>query len=58
MTLPAFRNGVARASFADLCGQPLGPADYLAIAGAVEVLILDDIPLLCPPLATTRQSGS
>ena len=24
--LPAFRNGVARASFAALCGAPLGPA--------------------------------
>ena len=46
MTLPAFRNGVARASFAALCGAALGPADYLAIAEAVEVLILDDIPRL------------
>jgi len=44
--LPAFRNGVARARFHDLCGQPLGPADYLAIAGAVRVLILEDIPRL------------
>ncbi len=46
VTLPAWRNGVARASFADLCARPLGPADYLAIADAVEVLILDDIPTL------------
>ena len=46
VTLPAFRNGVARASFADLCAKPLGPADYLAIAEAVEVLILDDVPAL------------
>jgi cell division protein ZapE len=44
--LPALRGGVARASFADLCGAPLGPADYLAIADAVDVLILDDIPRL------------
>lgn len=44
--LPAFRNGVARASFWDLCAQPLGPADYLALAGAVRVLVLDDIPEL------------
>lgn len=44
--LPAFRNGVARASFYDLCRNALGPADYLAIAGAVRVLILDDIPRL------------
>jgi cell division protein ZapE len=39
-------NGVARASFWDICGRPLGPADYLAIAGAVRVLMLDDIPRL------------
>ena len=44
--LPAFANGVARARFYDLCGQPLGPADYLAIADAVRVLILEDIPRL------------
>ncbi|MGY6632859.1 MAG: cell division protein ZapE [Alkalilacustris sp.] len=46
LTLPAFADGVARASFWELCGQPLGPADYLALAGAVRVLILDDIPRL------------
>jgi cell division protein ZapE len=44
--LPAFRNGVARAGFFDLCGHPLGPADYLAIAEAVRVLVLTDIPVL------------
>jgi len=37
---------VARAGFADLCAKPLGPADYLAIADAVDVLILDDVPAL------------
>ncbi len=46
VTLPAFSGGVARAKFYDLCGQPLGPADYLAIADAVRVLILEDIPRL------------
>ncbi|NNK78258.1 MAG: cell division protein ZapE [Litoreibacter sp.] len=44
--IPQFRNGAARASFFDLCGKPLGPADYLALAEAIRVLILDDIPLL------------
>ncbi|MCG6884457.1 MAG: cell division protein ZapE [Silicimonas sp.] len=44
--IPAFANGVARARFYDLCGQPLGPADYLALADAVRVLILEDIPRL------------
>lgn len=46
LELPQFRNGVARASFFDLCGKPLGPADYLALTEAAKVLILDDIPQL------------
>ncbi len=46
VTIPAFANGVARAQFYELCGQPLGPADYLALADAVRVLILEDIPRL------------
>ena len=46
VVLPAYRNGVARARFYDLCGKPLGPADYLAIAEAVRVLVLEDIPRL------------
>jgi cell division protein ZapE len=44
--IPAFHNGVVRASFYDLCGRPLGPADYLALAQAARVLIMDDIPQL------------
>ncbi|AUR06293.1 cell division protein ZapE [Phaeobacter inhibens] len=46
VTLPAFRNGVARAGFYDLCGKMLGPGDYLAIAEVVKVLVLEDIPRL------------
>lgn len=44
--LPRFANGIGRASFWELCAKPLGPADYLAIAHAVRVLILEDIPQL------------
>jgi cell division protein ZapE len=44
--VPAFANGVGRASFWEICGRPLGPADYLAIAAALRVLILEDIPQL------------
>lgn len=44
--LPEFRNGVARARFFDLCGHALGPGDYLAIAEAIKVLVLTNIPLL------------
>jgi cell division protein ZapE len=46
VTIPAFVNGVARASFWELCARPLGAADYLALAQAVRVLILEDIPRL------------
>jgi len=46
VVIPQHLNGVARASFDQLCGQPLGPGDYLAVAQAVRVLILDDIPAL------------
>lgn len=48
LRLSSFRNGVARESFANLCSAALGPGDYLAIADALRVLILDDIPLLGP----------
>ncbi|MBE3639460.1 cell division protein ZapE [Mangrovicoccus algicola] len=46
VVIPRFRNGVGRASFWDLCGAMLGPGDYLAIAEAVRVLILEDVPRL------------
>lgn len=46
VVLPEFHNGIARAPFWDLCGTPLGAADYLAIAKAVRVLVLEDIPCL------------
>ncbi len=44
--LPAFANGVARSGFWELCGRPLGPADYLALAREVRVLMIDGIPRL------------
>jgi len=44
--LPRFSNGVGRASFWDLCSKNLGPADFLALAGAIRVLILEDVPYL------------
>ncbi len=46
VVIPAYRNGVGRARFFDLCGKMLGPADYLAVADALRVLVLDDIPAL------------
>ncbi|KEJ97207.1 cell division protein ZapE [Pseudosulfitobacter pseudonitzschiae] len=44
--LPAYRSGIARAPFYDLCGKPLGPGDYLVIADTVRVLMIDNIPRL------------
>ena len=44
--LPEFSNGVLRSHFWNLCGQPLGPSDFLAVANAIRVLILEDVPQL------------
>ncbi len=46
--LERYHNGTARVGFAELCGRPLGAADYLALAGTLRVLILEDIPGLSP----------
>jgi cell division protein ZapE len=42
--VPAAAHEVARFTFSDLCEQPLGPSDYLAIAAQFSTLILKDIP--------------
>jgi len=36
--------GVARFSFTELCAQPLGPGDFLALARRYRALVVDDIP--------------
>ncbi|MCQ0971341.1 cell division protein ZapE [Paracoccus sp. TK19116] len=46
LSLAAKSGRIGRASFQDLCGQPLGPADYLALAEALDVLMIDRIPRL------------
>ncbi len=48
LVLAEASGGVARAGFAELCARPLGPADYLALAAALDVLILGEIPVLGP----------
>lgn len=48
VVIPRFWAGQARASFAQLCGTPLGPADYLALVDAANVLVLEDIPTMSP----------
>jgi cell division protein ZapE len=44
--VPRTAMGVARFSFAELCGQPLGAADYLRIAHEFHTLIVDHIPVM------------
>ncbi|MGH7069126.1 MAG: cell division protein ZapE [Acetobacteraceae bacterium] len=39
-------DGVARFAFSELCEQPLGPGDYLALATHFSTLVVDDIPQL------------
>ena len=46
LLIPRYHNGVGRFSFYDICGTPLGPADYLALAEALRVVVIDDIPQL------------
>ncbi len=46
VVVPRAHNGVGRGRFWEFCGQPLGPADYLAIASALRVLMIEDIPYL------------
>ena len=41
-------SGVARCTFAELCGRPLGAADYLAVATHFHCVVVDDIPALEP----------
>jgi cell division protein ZapE len=46
IVLPHHHNGIARASFADLCEKPLGPSDYLLIASSFRLLMITDVPIL------------
>lgn len=44
--VPQEAGGVARFSFNDLCRQPLGASDYMAIARAFHTLVIDGIPVM------------
>ena len=44
--VPQAAMGVARFRFADLCGKPLGAADYLRIAHEFHTLIVDHVPVM------------
>ena len=40
--------GLARATFDELCGRPLGPQDYLAVAERFHTLFVEAVPVLGP----------
>jgi cell division protein ZapE len=40
--------GALRADFDTLCGQPHGPAEFLALAKALDLLVLEHVPILSP----------
>jgi cell division protein ZapE len=44
--VPEAAMGVARFTFHQLCGQPLGPSDYLRIAHEFHTILLDRIPVM------------
>ncbi len=48
LNVPLTANGAARFDFAALCGVPLGPGDYLALATHYPVVLIDGIPRLSP----------
>ncbi len=46
LVIPQAAKQTARFSFDALCGQPLGPPDYLAIAAVFDTVVLERIPEL------------
>ncbi len=46
LVVPRAARGVAWFSFAELCGRPLGAADYLAVAGRFAAIVVEGIPRL------------
>jgi cell division protein ZapE len=48
LNIPLAADGVAMIAFKNLCGEALGPGDYLAVAGRYHTLLLHDIPKMGP----------
>jgi cell division protein ZapE len=48
LRVPQAARGAARFTFADLCEEPLGPPDYLAVAKSFGTVFIERIPLLTP----------
>ena len=50
LTIPRVARGAARFEFDDLCGQPLGANDYIAIARHFGAVYIDHIPIMGPEM--------
>jgi cell division protein ZapE len=48
LAVPLSTRDAARFDFHDLCGQPLGPGDYLALATHYHTILIDGVPRLSP----------
>jgi cell division protein ZapE len=48
VSVPLAANGVAWFDFSALCGVPLGPGDYLALATHYSTVLIDGVPRLSP----------
>jgi len=56
LRLPLASMGVLRASFADLCQQPLGAGDFLCIARTFHTVMIEAVPVLAAaPRDVTRR---
>ena len=44
--VPRSAGFVARFTFEELCGAPLGPADYLALGQACHTVFVEDVPIM------------
>ncbi len=44
--IPQARGGLARFDFAEICGRPLGAADYHALAENFDKIIVDNVPAM------------
>ena len=48
LRIPQAVGRIGRVDFEDICGEALGPADFLAVAGAFDAIFVDRIPRLPP----------